>query len=59
MYMPNANITLEYQTQTIFDWLVLGIALGIIGLRWALLTHVGHYWHTWGVALGPQGFLAV
>ena len=35
--------------QTKFHWLTLGLALGIIGLYWALLAGVGHYWLVLGV----------
>ena len=39
--MPNATPTLTYPTQTIFHWLPIGLILGIIGSRWALLARVG------------------
>ena len=42
-----------YPMQTIFHWLALGLVLGIIGSRWALLTHIEHNWLT----LGLQGLL--
>ena len=48
----NANSTLAYQTRTIFHWLVLGLALDIIGSREELFTYVGHYWLALGIALG-------
>ena len=52
MYMPNANPTLAHPTRTIFHWLALGPALGIIGLHWALLALVGHYWLALGGRIG-------
>ena len=57
------NRTLAYPTRNVFHWLPLGLALAIIvtlviiGLRWALLAHVGQYFNALGVALGTQGFL--
>ena len=50
-YIDTNNIKFTPQTQllhTIFHWLVLGLVLVIIGLRWALFIHVGQYWVTLG-----------
>ena len=50
MYMSNTSLTLN--ANHIFHWLVLGLALGILGSRWALLTRVGHYWLALGGHVG-------
>ena len=47
MYMANANQTLAHPTHTIFNWLMLGLALGLQGLALGLQ----------GLVLGLQGFV--
>ena len=54
--MANASPNARGPNTTYIPPARIGLALGIIGSRWALLVRVGHCWLALGVALGPKGF---